>query len=109
MKKPLVICHMMSTINGKINWENAPSNKAYSEIYEKCHETFNSQAWIVGRVTMEKHFSEKTKSELVKPDKPIERKYYIGYEEATSFAIAIDAKGKLFWKNNEISGDHIIE
>ncbi|MDB5208191.1 MAG: hypothetical protein JWR72_3266 [Flavisolibacter sp.] len=34
---------------------------------------------------------------------------FVGNKEATSFAIAVDGKGKLGWDDNEIGGDHIIE
>jgi len=112
MKKPHVICHMMSTVNGKIisdNWGSKDLSRSYTDIYERCHQSFASQAWMVGRVTMEKHFSEEKKPALSKPAGVIEKKPFIGNKEATSFAIAIDAKGKLVWDFNETGGDHIIE
>lgn len=64
---------------------------------------------MVGRVTMEKDFTEGKQPTLVKPAKPIERKTFIGDKSAKSFAVAVDAKGKLGWDSNEIEGDHIIE
>ncbi|WP_028980871.1 RibD family protein [Sporocytophaga myxococcoides] len=112
MVKPHVICHMMSTVNGKIisdNWGSKDLTKSYTDIYERCHQSFASQAWMVGRVTMERHFSEEKKPSLLKPNALIERKPFIGNKEATSFAIAVDAKGKLIWDSNETGGDHIIE
>lgn len=112
MKKPHVICHMMSTVNGKIisdNWGSKDLIRSYTDIYERCHQSFASQAWMVGRVTMEKHFSEDEKPALSKPKDPIERKPFIGDKDARSFAVAIDSKGKLIWTSNETGGDHIIE
>lgn len=112
MKKTHVICHMMSTVDGKIisaNWGNQELIKTYSGFFEKYHETFESQAWICGRVTMEKDFSGGIKPKLVKPDAPIQRAPFIGDQNATSFAVAVDAKGKLGWESNETGGDHIIE
>ncbi|HWJ29728.1 MAG TPA: RibD family protein [Flavisolibacter sp.] len=112
MNKPYLICHMMSSVDGRIisaNWGDRETTKAFGAIYEQCHNSFDSQAWMCGRVTMEKDFSKGEKPELNKPEKPIERKPFIGNKEANSFAIAIDAKGRLGWKDNEISGDHIIE
>lgn len=112
MKKPYVICHMMSTIDGRIisaNWGDAETRKAFSALYEQCHQSFNSQAWMCGRVTMEKDFTKGEQSVPVKPAQPIGREPYVGDKNAGSFAIAVDAKGKLGWKENAISGDHIIE
>jgi riboflavin biosynthesis pyrimidine reductase len=109
-KKPKVICHMASTINGKIivdNWGN--DSKAYSKLYQQCHESFDSEAWMCGRVTMEKDFTGGHQPSLQKAVAPIKREVFIGDKEAKSFAVAVDATGKLGWEENEISGDHIIE
>ncbi len=65
MDRPRVICHMMSTVDGRIvgdNWGSKKKIKSFTTIYERCHESFKSQAWMVGRVTMEKHFAENKKT-----------------------------------------------
>lgn len=97
-KRPYVICHMASTINGKIlsvNWGQLANT--FSGVYERCHGSFESQAWMCGRVTMEKDFSMEQKPELSLPEIPIARIPFIGDRSATSFAIAIDGYGKLGW------------
>jgi riboflavin biosynthesis pyrimidine reductase len=112
MKQLNVICHMMSTVDGRIivaNWGDAERRKRFAAIYEKCHESFGAQAWMVGRVTMEKDFTKGQQPEGVTPEKAIGREPFIGDINATSFAIAVDARGKLGWSGNEIGGDHIIE
>ncbi len=110
MNKPRVICHMASTIDGRTivdNWGD--SYKKFSGLFEQCHNSFNSQAWMVGRVTMEKDFTEGRKPDLPKPGKTFPRTPHVADKEAKSFAIAVDSKGKLGWDENEIDGDHIIE
>lgn len=112
MKKPYVICHMASTVDGRIisaNWGNRETRKKFSTIYENCHNSFDSQAWMVGRVTMEKDFTEGKQPELKPPGKAFSKEPYIGDKEAISFAVAIDPSGKLGWKTNAIDGDHVIE
>ena len=107
-----MICHMMSTVDGRIiseNWGSEKRKKVFYKIYEKCHVSFDSQAWMCGRVTLEKDFTDEEKPELTKSKKRIARESFIGDRDAGSFAIAVDAKGKLGWTRNEISGDHIIE
>lgn len=111
MDKPYVICHMASTIDGRIvsaNWGNKELAKQFSGFYEACHETFESQAWMLGRVSLEKDFSKGGKPELIAPEGTIKREPFIGSREAKSFAVAVDSKGKLGWRSNEIGGDHII-
>src|SRR4051812_35492895 len=101
MKKPYMICHMMSTIDGRIisaNWGDAATKRAFSNLYEQCHQSFDSQAWMCGRVTMEKDFTKGEQPELIKSEQPISREPFTGDKNATSFAIAVDASGKLGWK-----------
>ncbi|WP_345952700.1 RibD family protein [Mucilaginibacter sp. PAMB04168] len=112
MKKPYVICHMMSTVDGRIisaNWGDQQLIDTYSGFFEKYHDTFESEAWMCGRVTMERDFSGGVKPELITPDQPISRISFIGDKNATSFAIAIDAHGKLGWDSNTTGGDHIVQ
>lgn len=110
MKRPYVICHMASTVDGRIiaqNWGTDLSK--YFKAYEKCHNSFDSQAWMVGRVTMEKDFTDGRHPDLVPATRKIRRSAFIGDRDATSYAIALDAGGKLGWTENEIDGDHIVE
>jgi len=101
---------MASSVDGRIIAENwGDKTNRFGSLYEDCHNTFGSQAWMVGRITMEKNFTEGRKPKPVKAAKPIERKAFIGDNSAKSFAVAVDAKGKLGWEEHEIDGDHIIE
>ena len=110
MSKPNIICHMGSTVEGKIIGEHWGENsEKYGELYEKCHESFKSQAWMVGRITMEKDFTEGLQPEPVKPKNPVPATHFVGDPEASSFAISLDPSGKLGWQSNEIEGDHVIE
>jgi riboflavin biosynthesis pyrimidine reductase len=110
MNKPYVICHMASSVDGRIIAENwGDKLQQYGGVYEDCHDSFDSEAWMVGRVTMEKDFTEGKQPELVKAERPLPRQPFIGDKSATSFTIAVDPKGKLGWEQNEIDGDHIIE
>jgi riboflavin biosynthesis pyrimidine reductase len=110
MKRPYVICHMGSTVDGKIIGEHWGNNrKNYGALYEECHNSFESNAWMAGRATMEKDFTEGRKPELAKPKKTILRSHYIGDPNASSFAVVVDPSGKLGWAENNIDGDHVIE
>jgi len=112
MEKPHIICHMMSTVDGKIltaNWGDKKLIEAFSGLFEKYHETFESEAWMCGRVTMEKDFSGGEEPDLEVAPNVMAREPFIGDKDAVSFAIAVDGKGKLGWESNETGGDHIIE
>lgn len=112
MNKPKVICHMTMTVDGRIitgNWRNEPWASTYTPLFEKYHYEFESEAWILGRVSMEKDFSGGVQSALIASPNPIDRVAFVGDPAAKTFAIAVDGKGKLGWESNEIDGDHIIE
>ncbi|UOQ52215.1 dihydrofolate reductase family protein [Hymenobacter cellulosivorans] len=112
MKRPHVICHMMSSVDGKIlssNWQDQEIYDTFAGYFEKYHVTFTSQAWMCGRITMERDFSGGVQPAPQAPPQPIAREPFIGNKAATSFAIAVDAHGKLGWDTNETGGDHIIE
>jgi len=110
MQKPYIICHMGSTVDGRIIGEHWGENsEKYGELYEKCHDSFESQAWMVGRITMEKDFTEGLQPEPVKSKHPVPRTHFVGDPEASSFAVAVDPSGKLGWDSNEIEGDHVVE
>ena len=55
--KPYVICHMLASLDGRINssnWSSSPDGdrKIWSALYEEVHEALGGDAWMVGRVTM---------------------------------------------------------
>lgn len=102
---------MMSTIDGRIivsGWGDDATRQAYTEIYNNCHNTFDSDAWLCGRVTMAEFDNAEEPGSVPVKDK-IERVLFKGDASADSFAVAIDAHGKLGWSTNEIGGDHIIQ
>ena len=112
MPKPTVICHMMASVDGKIltaNWNNTNQPNIFGKTYEEIHDSFDGDAWICGRVTMEKDFTKGLLPQLDDIDGIVGRDDFVADKKATSFAIAVDAHGKLGWANGYTNGDHIIE
>src|ERR1700682_5614258 len=53
--KPYVICHMCTTIDGRIlgdRWPKLPGGKDNAELFESTADTFGIGAWLVGTNTM---------------------------------------------------------
>jgi 2,5-diamino-6-(ribosylamino)-4(3H)-pyrimidinone 5'-phosphate reductase len=103
--RPYVICHMMSSIDGRI----IPSNWSIPVlgVYEKLHDKHDADAWLVGRVTMDE-IAGGGRVPKRKILGKIPRADFVADAKADSFAIAVDASGKIAWKKSEISGDHCI-
>lgn len=109
--KPYVICHMISSLDGGLHpsrWTNSPDGKLgdWSAQYQSGHEKLEGDAWMVGRVTM----AEMSKGNPHPPREhgKVDRSCHFANREATNYAIALDASGKLHFTKNEIDGDHII-
>ncbi len=105
--KPHVICHMMSSLDGRIilsRWGARPNTQEY----ETTAATFEADAWLVGRVTMEKDFTKGLAPDLQPTPQPLPRTDYVAEHGATSFAVAVDGHGKLGWESAFIDDDHLI-
>jgi 5-amino-6-(5-phosphoribosylamino)uracil reductase len=53
--KPYVICHMCTTIDGRIlaeRWPRLPGGKNGANLFESTADTFGIGAWLVGTTTM---------------------------------------------------------
>jgi 2,5-diamino-6-(ribosylamino)-4(3H)-pyrimidinone 5'-phosphate reductase len=106
--KPHVICHMMASLDGRIiirRWGPTPPD---TTAYETTAANFDAQAWLCGRVTMEQDFTKGLKPDVHPGDTVPDRHDFMADTKAKSFAVAIDAHGKLGWKAAAIDNDHII-
>lgn len=104
--RPYVICHMLPSIDGRIvlrDWD-VPSA---SHEYERTAATLGGDAWIIGRISMEP-YAGKAHIPARKKGAPIPREDFIARHDAESYAIAIDPRGKLTWRKNNIDGEHVI-
>ncbi|ATB48795.1 RibD family protein [Corallococcus macrosporus] len=106
-KRPYVICHMIPSLDGRIvtkGWKL--SERAMGE-YERTAETFDADAWMIGRISMEP-YAGKAKVPARKSAEPIPRTDFIAKRDADSYAIALDPSGKLTWKSGSIDEEHVI-
>jgi 2,5-diamino-6-(ribosylamino)-4(3H)-pyrimidinone 5'-phosphate reductase len=109
--RPRVVCHMMASIDGRIVTDGWPLSPEGRRQYELVHVTYEPQGWLCGRVTMELHFAQRTRS-----DADVAREYgdaaprddYRAPGEHHSFAFIADSRGRLVWDMNDIDGDHIV-
>jgi 2,5-diamino-6-(ribosylamino)-4(3H)-pyrimidinone 5'-phosphate reductase len=104
--RPHVICHMMSTIDGRIDGE-ALTSLGDLDDYEVTGEQLEGDAWVCGRTTMQQHFADDqpfvSKTNRRAGPQPV----HVA-RRSDSYAIAVDTTGKLRWSSSDIDGDHII-
>lgn len=109
--KPYVICHMVSSIDGKIHpsrYTRSPDGDKgdWSAAYERLHDGFGADAWIVGRVTMAE--MSKGQPHLSVSNLPAPRPHHFAARDAKPFAIALDKSAKLHFAKADIHGDHVV-
>ena len=107
--KPHVICHMCTTIDGRIlgeRWGKLPGVKDSGELFETTAASLGIGAWLVGTTTM-KEFADRNVT-LKKTAQSIERTDYLAAPKAKRFAIGADAKGVLRYKRGDVNGDHVV-
>jgi 2,5-diamino-6-(ribosylamino)-4(3H)-pyrimidinone 5'-phosphate reductase len=107
MKRPYVVAHVLSSIDGRVQVHNWPP-LGTSKLFETTAETFKSDAWVVGRTTMQE-FSSKKPHRLGRPDRSIAKDDFVGKHDAMTYAVAIDPSGKCRWDSNMVSTEHVIE
>ena len=110
--RPRVICHMATSIDGRVVVDGWPSAAADTvrRHYDEVHASYEADGWICGRVTMEPFAGG------VRPDAEVAREHqggaprddFIAPGSPRTFAFAIDASGRLAWQSNDISGDHVV-
>jgi riboflavin biosynthesis pyrimidine reductase len=109
--KPYVICHMVTTIDGKIlgnRWGKIPGPKSSASLYETTAASFGVGAWLVGTTTMDE-FDHPRKFDPKAAKEPIDRTQdFVAEPKAKSLGIGVDAKGVLRFKHNDIEGDHAV-
>ena len=102
--KPHVIVHMMTSVDGRIRadrWTPFEGRGAY----EAVHGLLGGDAWLCGRVTMAGYAKGSAYPETAER---LPRTNHIAQRDATSYAVALDPSGKLYWGRAGIDDDHLI-
>lgn len=104
--KPYVVCHMMPSVDGRIVLDHWPRGVASAALYDTTAEKLNTQAWVCGTVTMQEFASGRFRSTGKRSSTP--KTDYVVDDGSKSFAVAIDASGRLAWKSNDLDGDRLV-
>ena len=118
MERPYVICHMLSSIDGKVTGEFLydESVSKSTELYYELNRNYKADAFACGRVTMISSFAD-NQVDLSKYDnKDVSYEDYIANNNFNYYAVSFDRKGKVMWLSDHIEDEdegynnaHIIE
>ncbi len=105
--KPYVICHMMSSVDGRIlpdRWHPAVKDHG---VYERLHTELEGDAWLVGRVTGQE-FAAREAPYPSYTGAPLGRENWFVQTQADEWAVVLDAQGKIAWGRSDIGGDPLL-
>lgn len=114
--RPYVICHMLTSLDGKIDGEYMSSKGCTHALqeYGKIREYYGCQATLYGTVTVEGSYAEGIVSELPQSHVVYGNEDYVAQSDVNNYIVAIDTDGKFKWTSKYIEKKrrpkaHIIE
>lgn len=116
MNKPHIICHMLTSLDGKITGDYLATSETESGLlaYETTHASFHATACLAGRISMEENFTFFQKPVFDAIPAIYYREDYIAEQNLNDYLVVIDTSGKIAWQTNivqymERPPAHIIE
>ncbi len=103
--KPHVTVRMITSVDGRIMTSRWSPFEGRGE-YEKVHELLAGDAWMCGRVTMSGYA--RGTAPYPATTETLSRTDHVARRDATSYAVALDASGKLVWGRDSIDADHLV-
>ncbi len=110
MDRPYIICHMCTTIDGKVlssRWGKLPGGASSAGLFESTASSLGVGHWIVGTTTM-KEFAAGFKTRLPTPTEAVSADDFIANPKAKPLAIGTDARGELRFDKPDVDGDHTV-
>jgi riboflavin biosynthesis pyrimidine reductase len=98
MKKPFIVCHMMASIDGRIDCDM--TEQIGSDGYYEALSSFNCPVTVEGKLTAVKHYAEKAPFQP-KDNTPVGETTWYKSHEGNKWAIVCDTHGTLQWRENE--------
>jgi 5-amino-6-(5-phosphoribosylamino)uracil reductase len=110
--RPHIICHMGTSIDGRLHPSRftAPAAGISRDVlrshYERIHDSFGADGWIIGRVTMNEMAKGIARPKADAPKVP--REAHLGKRDGRKLAIGIDPSGRVHFGKDNVGGDHAV-
>ncbi len=99
MKKPYIICHMMTSVDGRIDCAMTEHLPGVQEYYETLDE-LDAPSRVSGRVTATLEMALPGEFTLHADSKPFGKEGYSKAVDAKGYEIVTDTKGTLLWNDD---------
>lgn len=98
MNRPYTICHVLSSLNGKISgsFMGTEAAQAIVQEYAKLRKGFGADAWLYGTTTTKEFTGNR------KPDSPVKTQQvptgdYVAGTSASLYYVSVDTGGEICW------------
>lgn len=107
MKKPHVIIHTLTSLDGKIHAIDLPKFDLAALQYEQLvlhadRQVFDIQGYINGRVTTDDNTTHYRTPQVNEAAAPVPEGDFVADAHASMYYVAIDASGRLGWQENVV-------
>ena len=104
MNRPYIICHMTTSIDGKVTGKFLYTRRCEKStaFYYQINRDYKTDAFACGRVTMEGSFTGGWYPDLSELEPAYSPMDYLVDDMGDFFAVAFDPHGRLGWKSNRI-------
>lgn len=116
MERPYVVCHMLESVDGKIDGDymSSPECSGALREYGNLRGYYECQATLYGTVTMAGSYSAGLAPEDLKGGAAYPREDYVADSDGKNYIVSLDPKGVLGWESKYIEKKkcpkaHVIE
>lgn len=114
MNRPYVICHILSSLDGKINgpFMAAEVTSLVGREYGRIRMEMNADAWLYGTTTVKEFLN--FREPVLDQNACAPEGDFVAGDETKSYFVALDAKGELGWESGRFANKgraeaHVIE
>ncbi len=114
MNRPYIICHILSSLDGKINgpFMASEATRALSKAYGSIRTEMNADAWLYGTTTVKEFLG--FRQPVLEEAADVPEGDFVAGDEAKPYFVALDAKGELGWESGRFANKgraeaHVIE
>lgn len=114
MNRPYTICHILSSLDGKINgsFMSEKVTRALSGEYGRIRTEMNADAWLYGTTTVKEFLN--FREPVLEEDAYVPEGDFAAGDETKPYFVALDTKGELSWESGRFANKgraeaHVIE
>lgn len=114
MNRPYVICHILSSLDGKINgpFMAAETTRSLGGEYGKIRTEMNADAWLYGTTTVKEFLN--FREPVLEETSGVPDGDFVAGNETKPYFVALDTKGEIGWESGRFANKgraeaHVIE